>query len=303
MKKYIPIFAIIFAALLWSLDGFLRQELYNVSSFLIVAIEHVIGALVFLPFLLKGKKEIFSMGQRAWSSIFWISVFGGLLGLFFYTKALSYINYIDLSVVVLLQKFQPLFAISLAAVVLKERITKRFLLLAVMALVGGYFVTFGLNPIASGDDKTIIAALLALLAAFCWGSSTVLGKHALKTLSFPVVTALRLSVTAIIAMVVLLAIRGFSDINVITFAQWKILLLIVFTTGSVALFIYYYGLKHVKASHSTIYELFWPLSAVAIDWIVRGRILSPEQYIGGAVLIISIILLTREQKKQNGKTV
>ncbi len=225
MKKYLPVFAIIFAALLWSLDGFLRQELYNVSSFLIVAIEHIIGALVFLPFLLKGKKEIFSMGQRAWSSIFWISVFGGLLGLFFYTKALSYINYIDLSVVVLLQKFQPLFAISLAAVVLKERITKRFLMLAAMALVGGYFVTFGLNPIFSGDDKTIIAALLALLAAFCWGSSTVLGKHALKTLSFPVVTALRLSLTAIIAMVVLVAIRGFSEISIITFAQWKIILL------------------------------------------------------------------------------
>jgi len=301
MKKYLPIFAIIFAALLWSLDGFLRQELYNVSSFLIVAIEHIIGALVFLPFLLKGKKEIFAMGQRAWSSIFWISVFGGLLGLFFYTKALSYINYIDLSVVVLLQKFQPLFAISLAAVVLKERITKRFLILAVMALLGGYFVTFGLNPLFSGNDKTIIAALLALLAAFCWGSSTVLGKHALKTLSFPVVTALRLSLTAIIAIVVLVAIRGFSEISLITVAQWKTILLIVFTTGSVALFIYYYGLKHVKASHSSIYELFWPLSAVAIDWIVRGRVLSPAQYIGGGVLIISIILLTREQKKQNGK--
>ena len=243
------------------------------------------------------------MGQRAWSSIFWISLFGGLLGLFFYTKALSYIDYIDLSVVVLLQKFQPLFAISLAAVVLKERITKRFLLLAIMALVGGYFITFGLNPINGGDDKTTIAALLALLAAFCWGSSTVLGKHALKTLSFPVVTALRLSVTAIIAMVVLLAVRGYSEITVITVLQWKIILLIVFTTGSVALFIYYYGLKHVKASHSSIYELFWPLSAVAIDWIIRGRVLSPIQFTGGAVLIISIILLTREQKKQNGKTV
>ena len=303
MKKYLPIFAIIFAALLWSLDGFLRQELYNVSSFLIITIEHVIGALVFLPLLLKGKKEIIAMGQRAWSSIFWISVFGGLLGLFFYTKALSYINYIDLSVVVLLQKFQPLFAISLAAVVLKERITKRFLLLAVMALVGGYFVTFGLNPIPTGNDKATIAAFLALLAAFCWGSSTVLGKHALKTLSFSVVTALRLSVTAIIAMVVLIAIRGYSEINVITTLQWKIILLIVFTSGSVALFIYYYGLKHVMASHSTIYELFWPLSAVAIDWIVRGRVLSPVQYLGGAVLIMSIILLTREQKKLNGKTV
>lgn len=303
MKKYLPIFAIIFAALLWSLDGFLRQELYSIPSFLIVTIEHVIGALVFLPFLIKGRKELFAMGQRAWSSIFWISIFGGLLGLFFYTKALSYINYIDLSVVVLLQKFQPLFAISLAAVVLKERITKRFLVLAIMALVGGYFVTFGLNPIPTGNDKATIAALLAFLAAFCWGSSTVLGKHALKTLSFPVVTALRLSVTAIIAIIVLVAIRGFSDISVITTLQWKIILLIVFTTGSVALFIYYYGLKHVKASHSTIYELFWPLSAVAIDWGLRGRILSPVQFIGGALLIISIILLTREQKQQNGKTI
>ena len=302
MKKYLPIYAIIFAALLWSLDGFLRQELYNISSFLIVAIEHVIGAIVFLPFLIRGKKAISEMGQRAWSSIFWISLFGGLLGLFFYTKALSYINYIDLSVVVLLQKFQPLFAISLAAVVLKERLTKRFLILAVFALLGGYFVTFGLNPITSGDDKTIIAALLALLAAFCWGSSTVLGKSALKTLSFPVVTALRLTVTAIIAMVVLLAVRGYSEISIVTFAQWKILLLIVFTTGSVALFIYYYGLKHTRASHATIYELFWPLSAVAIDWIVRGRILTPVQFIGGAVLIVSIVLLTREQKKSNGKS-
>lgn len=296
MKKYLPIYAIIFAALLWSLDGFLRQELYTVSSFLIVTIEHILGAIVFLPFLLRGKKEIAAMGQRAWSSIFWISVFGGLLGLFFYTKALSYINYIDLSVVVLLQKFQPIFAISLAAVVLKEKLSKRFLILAAFALVGGYFVTFGLNPITSGDDKTIIAALLALLAAFCWGSSTVLGKSALKTLSFPVVTALRLAVTAIIAIVVLLAIRGYSDLGTITFQQWKILLLIVFTTGSVALFIYYYGLNHVRASHATIYELFWPLSAVAIDWM-RGRVLSPVQIIGGIVLMISIILLTREQSK------
>ena len=62
------------------------------------------------------------------------------------------------------------------------------------------------------------------------------------------------------------------------------------------------GLKQVKASHSTIYELFWPLSAVAIDWIVRGRILTPVQFIGGAILIVSIILLTREQQKHNGKT-
>ena len=113
----------------------------------------------------------------------WISFVGGILGTFFYTKALSYINYIDLSVVVLLQKLQPVFAIALAAIILREKLSQRFIGLAISALVGGYFVTFGTSSINDWNDKTIIAALLALLAAFAWGSSTVLGKHVLKHLS------------------------------------------------------------------------------------------------------------------------
>ena len=236
------------------------------------------------------------MNQRTWSSILWISVCGGVLGTFFYTKALSYVYYIDLSVVVLLQKFQPLFAISLAAVILKERLTRRFLILAGLALIGGYFVTFGTQSVASWDDKTLIGALLAFLAAFCWGSSTVLGKHALRRLSFPLVTALRLAVTAVVALAVLLSISEPAYVFQITSRQWLAILIIVFSTGSVALFIYYYGLKHVPASHSTIYELFWPLSAIALDWFIRGRLMSVAQAVGAIVLLTAIILLSKEQR-------
>jgi drug/metabolite transporter (DMT)-like permease len=296
MKKHLPILAIITAAILWSFDGFLRQQLYSVPSFLIVTIEHALGALIFIPFLIHGRKDILAMNQRTLSSILWISICGGVLGTFFYTKALSYVHYIDLSVVVLLQKFQPLFAISLAAVILKEPLTRRFLVLAGLALIGGYFVTFGTQPIGAWDDKTLISALLALLAAFSWGSSTVLGKHALKHLSFPVVTALRLAVTTIVALAVLLSISEPAYVFQITSRQWLAIVIIVFSSGSVALFIYYYGLKHVPASHSTIYELFWPLSAVALDWFIRGRLMSAAQAIGALVLLTAIILLSKEQR-------
>ena len=115
MKKYLPPLAVITAAFLWSLDGLLRQQLFSVSSFLIITLEHVLGAFLFLPFLIKGWDEVKKLNQRGWGSMLWISICGGILGTFFYTKALSYINYIDLSVVVLLQKFQPIFAIILAA--------------------------------------------------------------------------------------------------------------------------------------------------------------------------------------------
>ena len=202
MRKILPPLAVMLAALLWSLDGFLRQELYSISSFLVVMLEHGIGAILFLPFLIKSQSEIKTLGQRGWISILWISICGGILGTFFYTKALSYVGYIDLSVVVLIQKLQPLFAISLSAIILKEKLSQRFIGLAIVALIGGYLVTFGTTPMTDWDDKTMIAALLALLAAFSWGSSTVLGKHALNRLPFTTVTGLRLFLTAIFAIII-----------------------------------------------------------------------------------------------------
>jgi len=142
MKKYLPALAVISAAILWSLDGYIRQNLSTLPSFLIISLEHVIGAIIFFPLLLKGWNEIVIIRQRGWISILWISICGGILGTFFYTKALSYIGYINLSVVVLLQKFQPIFAIALAAIILKEEITKRFLILAFFSIIGGYLITF-----------------------------------------------------------------------------------------------------------------------------------------------------------------
>ena len=301
MKKHLPALAVISAAILWSFDGILRQNLYILPSFLIVALEHLIGAIIFLPLLLKGWKEISDLHQRGWISILWISVCGGILGTFFYTKALSYVNFIDLSVVVLLQKFQPIFAIALAAIILKEKITRRFLVLAVTAIVGGYFVTFGDQPLNEWSDKTIIAALLSLLAAFSWGSSTVLGKHALNRLSFKTVTSLRLTVTAAIMFFILISTGEAETISQVSIENWKYIFIIVLTTGSIALFIYYYGLNHLPASHVTLYELFWPLSAVAMDWYVYGRVMSIVQLLGATMLLGSILLLSSKNKLESNQ--
>ena len=294
MKKNLPALAVISAAILWSLDGYIRQNLFALPSFLIISLEHVIGAIIFFPLLFKGWKEIYTLSQRGWISVLWISICGGVLGTFFYTKALSYVEYIDLSVVVLLQKLQPFFAIALAAVILREKITKRFFILAVTAVVGGYLITFGNNPIANWNDKTIIAALLALLAAFSWGSSTVLGKHALNQISFMTITALRLTITAAITLFIIISNSQYELITEMTFTNWSYIILIVISSGSIALFIYYYGLNHLPASHVTIYELFWPLSAVTIDWFIYERVMTAYQFIGAIILLTSIILLSNE---------
>ena len=84
----------------------------------------------------------------------------------------------------------------------------------------------------------------------------------------------------------------------ISYEQWKILLLIVISTGTIALFIYYYGLKNLPASHTTLFELFWPLSAVIIDWIIMGNPLSISQLSGALILLASMTILTQERSNE-----
>ena len=302
MKKYLPHLSIIFAALLWSMDAFLRQSLYSLSPLLIITIEHGIGSLLFIPIIIKYWNKIKTLNQSGWISILWISFLGGICGTYFYTKALGYVGYIDLSIVVLLQKFQPLFAVSLAAIILKEKLSSRYLILAFFAMIGGYLVTFGNKPISIWDNNTIIAALFALLAAFCWGSSTVLGKHALIYFPFSLVTALRLIITTTAGILIII----FSDWSIIyssvSYEQWKMLLLIVFSTGTVALFVYYYGLNKLPASYTTLFELFWPLSAVVIDWQVKGKPLSFTQLLGAFILLSSMTILTQLNSNERSQS-
>jgi len=294
LKKFPPSLAVIFAALLWSIDGFLRQELNTVPSILIVSLEHSIGAIIFLPFLVRSWESIKTLGQREWVSILWIAIFGGILGTFFYTKALGYVNYINLSVVVLLQKLQPVFAIALSSIILKEKLSNKFISLSLSAIIGAYLVTFGSTLEFEWNDKTIIASLLALLSAFCWGSSTVLGKHALNSLPFEAVTSLRLTVTAFFTLIVLFATAEFSMVSELKSVQWQKILMIVFSSGSIALAIYYYGLQNLPASHTTIYELAWPLSALLLDWSIRGQLLNTTQLLGALILLVSMIILSNE---------
>lgn len=297
--KILPSLAVIGAAILWSFDSLLRQSLYAAPSFLIITLEHAIGAAVFLPFIISGFKQLKGFSQQTWGSLIWISVFGGILGTFFYTKALGYVGYIDLSVVVLLQKLQPFFAILLATIVLRERISKKLLGLALLAFVGGYLITFAdLRPSFTAHGNDAIAALFAIGAAFCWGTSTVFGKQALQAGGFFFMTGLRLLFTALLTIVPLLALKQVDAVASLSGHQWLMIFAIVFSTGGLALTIYYYGLQRIPASHATLYELAWPLSALVLDRIINHTILAPTQYMGGLLLLGSLLLLLKEDRRR-----
>ena len=112
-------------------------------------------------------------------------------------------------------------------------------------------------------------------------------------------TSLRLSITGAITLFVIISTGQYELIPEVSANEWGYILLIVISTGSLALFIYYYGLKHLPASHVTLYELFWPLSAFAIDWIFHGYLMTVYQFGGAIILLSSIVLLSNEKIVDN----
>ncbi|NCN06327.1 MAG: DMT family transporter [Candidatus Pacebacteria bacterium] len=267
----------------------LRRSLYSLPPITIVFLETLIGSIILLPVFVRqlNKEKITRLGLVQAAAV---ALLSGLLGTLWFTAALVKVNFISLSVVFLLQKLQPLFAISTARIFLRESLPKSFVIWAGVALVAAYFVTFpgGVVNLNTGAG-TAHAALLALGAAAAWGSSTTLSKSLLTKQSGAMSTSLRFFITTALAGGALLLFGQSSSIAQVTPPQIGMLTLIAVSTGMVALYIYYQGLKRTQAKVATILELTFPLLAIVIDAFVYKIFLSPIQLIAAVVLLFAIL--------------
>lgn len=297
-KEYLGAALVCFAATLWGFDGIvLTPRLYQLNVSYVVFILHL------LPFIgmsfLFGKREtkkIVALSKSDLMYYFLIALFGGSIGTLSIVKALFLVNFNHLTIVTLLQKLQPVFAIVLARIILKEKIRKMFVLWASVALISGYFLTFQFSLPVIGDSENIgLASLYSILAAFSFGSSTVFGKRILHNSSFITALYTRYMFTTIIMFFIVAFNGSFYWFNRTTPFQWTIFTIIGLTTGSGAIMLYYKGLKFIKANIATICELCFPVSSIIFDYIFNGHLLTPVQSAATVVLLFSIYRISRGQ--------
>jgi drug/metabolite transporter (DMT)-like permease len=285
---------IVVAALLWSVDGLLRTTLYSLPPSVVVFWEHVIGCVVLLPFVAWKWREFRDFTTRQWMSIGLVALLSGALGTILYTAALGSVQFMSFSVVVLLQQLNPVFAIITAAILLKEKLHKRFVILAVVALIGAYMTAFpSLMVNTTVGTGTLIAALYAIGAAAAWGIATAFSKYTLRGTSHIHVTAARFAFTPLFALVIAGLMGVNPHLTSVTATQFWYLVAITFSTGLVALIVYYYGLQRVAASRAAILELAWPLSSVIIGWLLLHQGLTVTQAVGALILTYTTTTLIR----------
>ncbi|MEI6596839.1 MAG: EamA family transporter [bacterium] len=308
MKKFLSLdknwimgaLAIMLAALLWSLDGiFIRPKFYVLPAALVVFLEHALGFLVLSPFIFLSWSKIKLLKGKEWAAIGWVCFFGGALGTIMITKAFfaAMDGEVTFATVVILQKLQPIFALVMARLILGERLKRSFYIWALVAIAAAYFLAFGKTGLNLGEINLLHnAAFYAAIAAFAFGSSTVFGKRIVNHLDFKSTAALRFGITSLLVLVYALLTGDLFKISAVSAMHWNYLILIVFTSGAAAMFIYYYGLKRVTASASTILELFWPFSAIILDYFINRNILSPVQIVASLILFLAFLKIVLIEK-------
>lgn len=303
MNRLTGPFLVFIAAILWATDAPFRVHLtQELASTFIVLGEHLIDVIIVSPILIAHWREIKNFSARTWFAILFIGIFGSALGSIAFTQAFHYVNP---SVAIVLQKLQPVIAITLAAFILKERLQRRFWMFAVLALFGAYLISFpNLVPqVYAGEvfNPNLVGVLLALIAAGFWGASTVFGKFVLRSTDFKVMTALRFSIAFIFLLLLNAQQHAFPSFGSFTMTDALFIAIIAIVSGVVSLLIYYRGLQSTQASVATIAELGFPVGAIFVNWLfIPGSALLPTQLLGVAILLFAVWRLALYNKEVAG---
>ena len=277
----IGVVAVAVAAGLWGMDALLRRPLaHSTEAATIVLGEHVFLALAFLPVIVVALPALWRAGPRYVAAGIVIGAGSSALATILFTQA--FVRGDPVTPVVL-QKVQPLVAVSFAAVILGERPRPRFGLFLIAGLAGTWLMVPSPLDVSLHN---LAPVLYALAAAGLWALGTVLGRFLSLELPFEQVTAVRFAFglpAALIAVLVLGAPLRASLHDELFIA------LLAIVTGLVALLLYYWGLKRTTASVASLAELTFPVVAIAVGYFAFEATLTSTQLAG--VVLTSLVVI------------
>jgi drug/metabolite transporter, DME family len=308
----LSVLLIAFAAILWVSDAYFRNPLTrHLSASQIVVLEDALVTLLLLPFLVRGLPELRHLSRTRRLGVVVIGVGPQALATWLFTKSFAHQVF---AVTYIAQQTQPLIAIALAWIILRERRRPWFWPMAAVGMAGVYLVVFARDPLEplallqgqnGGAAATrLVAGLEALGAAVLWAAGTVFGRYVLSDLSFRTTTALRFTVALPVLILIVLIESGPAG-----FTNYRLtdivpnFLYIAVVPGFAGLLIYYRGLTSTPASLSTIAELTLPvtiqlLASLPYPWGFGQPFYFPAQVIG-TVLLLAVIVALNWTKERN----
>lgn len=288
-------FFIMIACFMWALDTLIRYPLLSsgYSTLQIVLIEHITLVLFVGPMLWRYRHVYRHMPISGFSSLFFIGGIGSAIGTLAFTEAFHYLNP---TVVILLQKLQPIVAILLAYWLLKEHIEGHFLQWVAFILLGSFVMMWpDLRALGnaqwhySSDTISLFKGYgYTLIAVIAWGATTVCGKY-LSHQHIPANAIMSGRFFAGLLVLLPIALAQSDELSMMTSIDLSLIVVMALLSGFIGMWFYYQGLKTIPAQLATLAELSFPAFAALINWVFLDMGLTGYQIIGGMMLILGNI--------------
>lgn len=212
------------------------------------------------------------------------------------------LQYIGLSMTtagetILLLNMSPVFAVLMAAPVLKEKITSEKIGGLLLAAIGAGLIVLGGTPL---DDAfgplRLLGNTIVIVSTFLFAVNGIAGKMAIKSVD---AVSLTLYSTLFAVPFIWLSAAFTEDITVIlrlSASVWAIILWVGVVNTALAFVLYYNAMNHIEASRVQIALNLITVWGVLMAFLVLGEPLFALQLVGGAMTIIGVIIAHRIRK-------
>jgi drug/metabolite transporter (DMT)-like permease len=264
-----------------------------INPYIFTFLKNIMVALMLGGFilLLKDWKLFSGLTKKQWLQLFLIGLVGGSVPFLLFFKGLSLASAAQGAFI---HKTMFVYAAILAAIFLKEKISKEFLIGALLLLLGSLIVLKTL-PASFGKGD-----LFVLLATILWAVENLISKRALKELPARIVAWGRMSFGSFFVLIYLVLTSQIGLIGNLGSTQivWTLI-------TSVLLFSYVYtwysGLKHVPLSAATAILIVGSpittmLSLLSFNQISAREIISGILILTGAIFVIGFKSLWQKSK-------
>ena len=237
------------------------------------------GFLVGVLLMFKEFSRIRALSKSQWMKLGVIGLVGGSVPFLLFFKGLTMTS---AGMAAFLHKTMFVYVAILAAMFLKEKVSK-WIILGGLLLLSGNFLLLKMNALSFniGDAMILSATLL-------WAGEIILSKHLLKEIDGTVVAAGRMMFGSAFILGFLGLTGNIGGLFVLSRAQWSwvmvtsmFLLLYVFT--------FYNGLKLVKATTATSVLLLGSVITTMLSFGFLGDVLSISQVIGMLLVLSGVI--------------
>lgn len=256
----------------------------NIDTFTLLFLRFGFSA-SFMTLILILRKEPFPRG-RVLAQLIGMGGIGYAGQSFLYLTA---IKYASAGLVALLLYLYPFFVAILSMIFLKEKLTRTKAIALVIALCG---TALTVGPV-SGQ---LIGAVMAIVAALGYSIYIIVGANVMKHVS-PFQSSAVIFTSASVVYGVLTFSNGIHLPQ--TNFGWMVIAGIVVVSTIIPVTTFLAGLERVGPTNAAMLSTVEPIVTVLLATILFGDKLLPIVLIGGALILIAVVILTRAEMQSN----